>query len=70
MANLQGKLSEFIGQDMDINTFGSDGSEKVRLLEVGDDYILVNPSTAWDDQKVRLIPFSAIDTIEVVVKGE
>lgn len=69
MANLHEKLLQYINLTIEITTFGSDGSEKAELLEVGDDYIVVNPATAWDDKKVRLIPFAAIDNIEIIIGG-
>ncbi len=70
MANLQDKLNQFMNQTIEITTFGSDGSEKAELLEVGDDYIVVNPATAWDAKKVRLIPFAAIDNIEIIINAD
>lgn len=70
MASLRDKLYQYLNMTIEITTFGSDGSEKAQLIEVGDDYIVVNPATAWDDKKVRLIPFAALDNIEVIITPE
>ncbi|PJF40520.1 MAG: hypothetical protein CUN55_12615 [Phototrophicales bacterium] len=66
MPNLREKLQGLLNKHIEITTFSSDGSERAQLLEVGDDYIVVNPATAWDDKKIRIIPFAAIDNIEAI----
>lgn len=64
---LKVKLEALLNQMVEVTTIGGESGSKGKLLEVGADYLVMNPDDAWDDKLVRIVPFSAIDSIDVSV---
>lgn len=65
MSTLNSILSEYMNKTIEVNTVGGESGVKGQLLVVGDDYIILNPASAWDEDVIRIIPYSAIDYIDV-----
>lgn len=63
------KLESLVQKTIEITTLAGEAGVKGLLLEVGTDYVVLNPSSAWDADVVRIIPFSAIDSIDVALPG-
>jgi hypothetical protein len=61
------KLETLLNKTIEITTLAGEAGVKGELLEVGEDFIVINPATAWDDAVVCLIPYTAIDSIDVAM---
>ena len=62
---LKVKLESLIERDIEITTLAGEAGIKGKLLEVGADYFVINPDSAWDADVVRIVPFSAVDSIDI-----